>query len=503
MTVLGSCALESEKYDSINPTIFPKTERDAEALVTAMYSMFRAGWGGFYCCTDGIHQVKEYSSDIGETPRRIGGEAFFYGRWMVSEIWWLGAMNNQWGWSKYIGAMTLNMDRIEQIDMDADRKAQLIAELRCGRALLTYELYDFYGPLPIPTLEALKNPLAETIFPRASKEDMCKFIEDDLEFAAEVLPPPYAKGDAGYGRFNRGVAKMVQLKFFMLTKQWAKAETAGRKLITYGYDLVPSYRDLFSLAYEKNTETIFSYNSVPGFDAHQWTPLVLPPDHPATDLYGITDPWNTYRVTWRFVHTFDDDDERVGKPDFKDDLAPIVTAYKGKGGKSHSEANDATEGELKYGAIPIKYELKGVKNLYYNPVDWMIFRYADALTLLAEAIVRNAGAVTDEAVQLLNAVRRRAFPKNLKDVKDYDGFAGVDEFYDELLAERARELFWENGSRRQDLIRHDKYIEAMTQKAADRNEPDPMMTTDYYVFPLPQAVITEGKGVIKQNPGYN
>ena len=38
---LTSCALESEVYDSINGSIFPTTESDAEALVTGnAYSVF-------------------------------------------------------------------------------------------------------------------------------------------------------------------------------------------------------------------------------------------------------------------------------------------------------------------------------------------------------------------------------------------------------------------------------------------------------------------------------
>ena len=40
--VVGCTNLDSEMYDVINPTIFPKTEEDAEALVTAAaYAPFR------------------------------------------------------------------------------------------------------------------------------------------------------------------------------------------------------------------------------------------------------------------------------------------------------------------------------------------------------------------------------------------------------------------------------------------------------------------------------
>ena len=63
-----------------------------------------------------------------------------------------------------------------------------------------------------------------------------------------------------------------------------------------------------------------------------------------------------------------------------------------------------------------------------------------------------------------------------------------------LLLERGHELFGE-GLRRQDLIRNGTYI----QRAKERGN----KAQDYQVlFPIPQSVITESNGVVKQNPGY-
>ena len=47
---LGSCELESEDYNSVNDTVFPKTETDADMLVTgSAYEVFRmAGWSGIF-----------------------------------------------------------------------------------------------------------------------------------------------------------------------------------------------------------------------------------------------------------------------------------------------------------------------------------------------------------------------------------------------------------------------------------------------------------------------
>ena len=58
--------------------------------------------------------------------------------------------------------MTLTLDRISNVEMNDEKKALLMAETHLGRGWLAFLLYDFYGPIPIPTLEDLK--LAAEIF---------------------------------------------------------------------------------------------------------------------------------------------------------------------------------------------------------------------------------------------------------------------------------------------------------------------------------------------------
>jgi hypothetical protein len=72
----------------------------------------------------------------------------------------------------------------------------------------------------------------------------------------------------------------------------------------------------------------------------------------------------------------------------------------------------------------------------------------------------------------------------------------METFNDEILLERGHELFLE-GWRRQDLIRHGKYVEYVIAQ-------QPLSSIQPYkiLFPLPQSAIDEGKGHIQQNPGY-
>ena len=97
-----------------------------------------------------------------------------------------------------------------------------------------------------------------------------------------------------------------------------------------------------------------------------------------------------------------------------------------------------------------------------------------------------------DSVDYLNEVHTRA---GLTAYKVSD-FASLEDFLDAVLDERGWEL-WFEGCRRSDLIRHGKFVEyAKTRKHST--------TVQEYMelFPLPQTVINEGKGVIAQNPGY-
>jgi hypothetical protein len=148
-----------------------------------------------------------------------------------------------------------------------------------------------------------------------------------------------------------------------------------------------------------------------------------------------------------------------------------------------------------YLAIP-KYEIDATTTGIGNQIDFIIYRYADALMLLSEAIVRKGNAVTQEAVDLLNMVRTRAGLQ----AYTLNSFSDTRDFLDKLLLERGHELWWE-GCRRQDLIRDGSWVEAMKAKCRYVGQTT-LADENYQRFPLPQSVIDEGKGEIKQNPGY-
>ena len=98
LTGFNSCQLESEIYDSINAGMFPQTEADAEAMVTANgYGVFQSnGYGGMFNVANGIPLVSDLLSDYGECSWR-GWESVLYlsftGNHNCNSI-----ADNQWRW---------------------------------------------------------------------------------------------------------------------------------------------------------------------------------------------------------------------------------------------------------------------------------------------------------------------------------------------------------------------------------------------------------------------
>lgn len=485
--ILSGCTLDSVRYGSINQTMFPQSVDDCEALVVGnAYTPFRSkSYDGLFCCNhDGIHVLGDMTTDVG------------YCVW--SDSYWPELLtfnfdpttthgvvklyrNNINGITK----MTQTMKRIEAVEMEESVKNRMKAEIYCARGWLSYILYSFFGGLQIADDEFLDNPTESSIVLRKSEEETAKFVEDNLLAALELnaLPVVLKKGDINYGRFTQALVHMVLMKFYMYEGRWEDAVTHGRELMKpeYGFDLMPEYADIFTIENEGNKETIWACECTTGICEQLWITHAMPSDYPHSND-KITIWGGGYKCPWSFYNTFDPKDKR---------LEVLVGEYTSTDGSTYNQANPGRR--LQYGALPIKYGIDPDAIGEGSSIDWIVFRYADLLTLLAEAIVRDADAVTSEAVELLNRVRTRSLLGKGYSAGD---FADVQAFYDAVLQERGHEL-WFEGVRREDLIRHGKYIEYARKYKNSVTAEDHMV-----LFPLPQDVINEGRGKVHQNPGY-
>jgi len=501
---LSSCALESEIYDKVNPTLFPKNEADVKALVTAnAYNVFASDqYEGIFAVATGYNTLSDVVTDQMEVSRAGDWVSMKYNSYESNEWYMYENLAEYRKFAPRLAAMILTLDRIESADikMDASLKARYLAEVKCAMGFLSYLFYDLYGPVMLPDLETLKQPATDNILPRATEEEMRNFIETNLKEAANILPVEYPSAE--YGRFTKGLANTLLLKFYMRIGDWDKAVKIGEKLVDdtegvgYTYKLANDYLKLFSLAGEQDPEIIFAATAIDGGMENNWHAHFYYPDFVTTA--GIT-KWGMFCMAWPFYQSYDPEDYRLGR---------VYGSFTDKDGVVHNYENDRLNGNISsalyYGAMAGKYDIKEGVMGEMSSIDLIIYRYADVMMLYGEAMVRKENKVTTKALKMLNDVRTThgrldAYP--MSEVNSTEAYLA------KMLEERGFEFFMEGG-RRQDLLRHGKFIEKAIEKAEFAGQPTAKIATKvdgkykYELFPLPEIFITEGKGVVVQNPGY-
>ncbi len=160
------------------------------------------------------------------------------------------------------------------------------------------------------------------------------------------------------------------------------------------------------------------------------------------------------------------------------------------------QIDDLQSADDNQGVMNIKYEIE--RNLNYGNNgyvnmnnDMVVFRYADILYMKAECLMRlNGGNATQDAVGLVNQVRKRNFSASDFNKEKYTVATLT---LDELLNERGREFAYEMF-RREDMIRFGKFQDAWWEKEQENDKHNE-------IFPIPFNVITANPA-LKQNPGY-
>ncbi|MDD7888240.1 RagB/SusD family nutrient uptake outer membrane protein [Flavivirga sp. 57AJ16] len=475
LTVACNPDLESINYDEINPAIFPASEADVEALVVAAYYPLRGSWW------DGIHTTSERGiMFVNESTTEI-----LQGNFGVQQLATLTSyVPSSEGITRFyddfynrISSNTLSIDRLENSSVNENIKKVGVAELKCARAFLSYELFDMFGPIVVAPLEVLQNPLVETPLARLSHDDMVNFIEQDLLDAAEDLPAP---ADAVYGRFSQGFARMLLIRLYLHEKRWTDVEAQANAIMDMNYyELVDDYVDMFSTKSQvDNKEIMFAIPAdYAATSENQWQQMVLPSNYP--DGGG----WATIQSSWMFYDSFEPNDVRKTN---------LIAEFTGTDGITYNRSNPANI--MQMGPLPLKIE-NDPNRTTLTTIDIILYRYADVILSKAEAIANKNNTPNQEAIDLVNEIRERAGldPILLADYSD------IDVFNEMILKERSHEYWCENGQYRSDLIRHGKFVEHALELNGTSSQAEPYKE----LYPFSLGKIAEGKGAFLQNPGYN
>ncbi len=405
-----------------------------------------------------------------------------------------------------------------------------LGEARALRALFYFELVRWYGNIVLvkTTSEAEKSA---TEYVQSDPRDVYAFIEEDLKYAAEVLP--WAVDDTQRAtnayRMSKGSALGLLAKVYCTwagypvrdETKWGEAVKVARQVVESGkHRLIPDYETVW-----RNTCNGIWDAGESLIEVSFYSPTSLDSDLTA----GRIGKWNGVSAemidgqrgrnaaNWKVVYSFtrewwthNDPRLPLSIADYKYDKnngrTPVPYLSSG------STPLDKTGNKACQLFTPGKWDTeKYVSSTNYmvhndkSNVNWYILRYSDVLLLFAEALNESGGSIMD-AVDAVNAVRRRGF----KDT-EHDLSYGLsrEELREAIRKERAYELCFE-GHRKQDLIRWGIYYESIRRTSQELVDwmPDANYTVARYtiegrheLLPIPQRDLDLMK-LCKQNPGW-
>jgi len=474
LLTLGGCKdlITVEPQSELAPSNVLTTQSGLQAVLYSAYGNFQNQEP-----TRIRINISEVTTDMAYNTG--GGENLYLSQFI--NFTWDPSVANFLGdvWAPYyycIRDANIVLDNVANVTASDAVKRQFAAEARFLRAYSYSILYSWYGPVPLRTSSTTVKDQA-----RATDDELKAFIEKELTECVADLPDPGK--EQAFGRATKGAAYAALAKFLLNTKQWQKAADVSQSVIGLNYySLYPSFTGLFRVENEGNKEMIMVSPCLNVSGYGNWFMAgALPPAFKTTpQIPGFV--WTTamanfatqYRLRSAFVNTIAANDQRgqlVVKTYVNTSGATVDLMTTPDNARSFKYWDNSTLGNNSATDVPL-------------------LRYADILLTRAEALNELSGP-TAPAVALVNQVRTRAGLANLPAAD----IASASSFRDAILRERGWEFISE-GKRREDLIRHGKFIslaQARGVTVANANK--------HVLFPIPQSEIDANQLAV-QNPGY-
>jgi len=288
-------------------------------------------------------------------------------------------------------------------------KTGALGEIRFIRATSYFYLVQLWGAVPI--IEDNDKLIANPLVPRHKREDVYKFIINDLRYAVANLPKTDQTGRVTTWSAQGMLAKVYLTRAGLnqnITRNQSDLDSAayyaGNVCNTSGLALLPSYYNLFRTQYNDNPESLFAFQWAPGVPYGQGNSIqaqfapgggLVPSGGgfggaigPTIDLANQYTPQDSVRRKATFMLT----------------------------GDKYPELKAASGGYIATG-VNVKKHVVGTAADNNSPTMdiWSsiehnaVLRLADVYLIYAEALLgNNATTSNGQALQYFNAVRTRA-----------------------------------------------------------------------------------------------
>ena len=457
---------QTESISTKDIALFNNDE-GAATFVTAIYSHF-LDWNMTSFSWIGLSSIASDDADKGSSPGDTGSDkdvmdALTYNPSSpsTSEVF----AGNYEGINRCNQALNI----IPQLDQaDPALRTRLLGEAKFLRAFMYFTLVKTYGGVPI--VDHLPNPSSEEDrvmqLTRKSAAEVYAFIEADLNDAIAALPSKATYAASEKGRASKGAAYALLAKVNLYQEKWQKV-IDNCNLVT-GYSIVSDYASMFKLEGENDAESIFEIQGTGSTPAKGISGYSATQGARGAGGWG----WGFNSPSQSLVNAYESGDVRknatiifAGTTLYDGRVVPLTVENPRYNYKAYSSAyTDAWETD-----VNIKY-----------------LRYAEVILMKAEAL--NELGQTSDAIPLLNQIRTRAGLANTTAVSQAD----------------VRTAIWKE--RRVEMaMEHDRFFDLVRTgqaEAAFAIDGKTFVTGKHELFPLPQAFITQSKGLSAQNPGY-
>lgn len=352
-----------------------------------------------------------------------------------------------------------NLPEVDVPNFNETLKNQFIGEAKFMRALTMFNMSQYFGQpyqvangesLSIPiVLEDFKGDTAPFLGPRNTLNEVYRQIETDLLFALENLPNAYDTNDDTRGRATSGAAMALLARLELYRENYGPAAQLADKVIkSPSYTLAQNY-DFYDALTSEDIFTIIN----------------LAIDNQGGMGYStLTNPTPEAR----------------GDVPFSDNLV---------------EAYQAEAGDLRFASLTqVGVDAEGITSVFTTKFNdgatqsdnAPIIRVTEMYLIRAEANLKGGTSIGDTPLNDINRLRNRAGLTALGDVNIED-----------ILRERRKELAFEGGHRRMDLLRNGMNLRREGQPNVDVSA----LGDPFTIFPIPS--LERGLNPnLEKNPGY-
>ncbi|WP_209332679.1 RagB/SusD family nutrient uptake outer membrane protein [Lunatimonas salinarum] len=485
--IMSSCEdfLTIAPETSLSSATFYKTESDFQQAVNATYAPLRtiANTRSWLLCemrSDNTIYARNINFGATEQQEDISDHCLPDDQGITTNTHVLNQYRQDY---LIIARANQILSQIDQVEFNQAAKDNLKGQTLFLRGYAYYELARYFGSVPLHLVPVTTRE--EAAQPLAPESEIYAQLISDIQSAVNLLP---VRSQQGVGRASKGAAQMLLADVFITQKRWAEAETLLKGIVNSGeYSLIGNYEDVFSesVGNKNNAESLFEIQFLEGPEGLHSSFLYsfMPRPISLQELQPITGTSNPQPL--------DGEGNNIPTPD-------IIAAYEeGDLRKDASIAYVEIAGSDREDKV-YPYIKKYAKHHALHNVhgmNWPIYRYAEVLLFLAEAL--NEQGKTVEAAGYLNQVRNRAGLAN-------STASGQADMREAIFKERRVELAFEN-KRWFDITRADRVQEIIGDFGA-RALANPLdyyypagatfrsiaftNITKYYALPAAEAEIT-------------